>query len=258
MSKLLNKVSLITGAGSGIGAATAVHFANLGSNLALTGRNLSNLENTRTQIHEKGYQVKVELIQADLSKENDTKRVIEETVKLFGKIDILVNSAGTLTKGSIEEISLEDYDSIMNINVRSVLHLTKLAIPYLKATKGSIVNVSSVTGLRAFPGVISYNISKAAIDQLTRTAALELAQYGIRVNAVNPGVIITELHKKSGMSQEQYSKFLEHSKTTHALGRVGTADEVAKAIAFLASDDSSFTTGVTLPIDGGRSQMCPR
>ena len=258
MSKLLNKVSLITGAGSGIGAATAVHFANLGSNLALTGRNLNNLENTRTQIYDKGYQVKVELIQADLSKENDTKRVIEETVKLFGKIDILVNSAGTLTKGSIEEISLEDYDSIMNINVRSVLHLTKLAVPHLKATKGSIVNVSSVTGLRAFPGVISYNISKAAIDQLTRTAALELAQYGIRVNAVNPGVIITELHKKSGMSQEQYSKFLEHSKTTHALGRVGTADEVAKAIAFLASDDSSFTTGISLPVDGGRSQMCPR
>lgn len=258
MSKLLNKVSLITGAGSGIGAATAIHFANLGSNLALTGRNLNNLESTKTQILDKGYQVKVELIQADLSKENDTKRVIEETVKLFGKIDVLVNSAGTLNKGSIEEISLEDYDSIMNINVRSVLHLTKLAVPHLKATKGSIVNVSSVTGLRAFPGVISYNISKAAIDQLTRTAALELAQYGIRVNAVNPGVIITELHKKSGMSKEQYSQFLEHSKTTHALGRVGTADEVAKAIAFLASDDSSFTTGVTLPIDGGRSQMCPR
>ena len=101
-------------------------------------------------------------------------------------------------------------------------------------------------------------MSKAGLDQLTRTAALELAPDGVRVNAVNPGVIITELHKSGGMNPEDYEKFLNHSKTTHALGRPGTVGEVAKAIAFLASDDSSFTTGVSLPIDGGRSQMCPR
>lgn len=101
-------------------------------------------------------------------------------------------------------------------------------------------------------------MSKAGLDQLTRTAALELAPDGVRVNAVNPGVIITELHKSGGMSSGDYEKFLNHSKTTHALGRPGTVDEVAKAVVFLASDDSSFTTGVSLPIDGGRSQMCPR
>lgn len=109
-----------------------------------------------------------------------------------------------------------------------------------------------------FPGVVAYCISKAAIDQLTRSTALELAPKGVRVNAVNPGVIITEVHKRGGMSEEAYAKFLEHSKTTHAMGRPGTADEVAKAIAFLASDDASFITGVTLPVDGGRSVMCPR
>ena len=106
--------------------------------------------------------------------------------------------------------------------------------------------------------MLSYCISKAAIDQLTRSTALELAPKGVRVNAVNPGVIITEVHKRGGMSEEAYAKFLEHSKTTHAMGRPGTADEVAKAIAFLASDDASFITGATLAVDGGRSIMCPR
>lgn len=120
-------------------------------------------------------------------------------------------------------------------------------------------SVSSVfLNQHQFPGVAAYNISKAGLDQLTRTAALELAPEGVRVNAVNPGVIVTELHKSAGMNDKEYEEFLNHSKATHALGRAGTVDEVSKAIAFLASDDSSFTTGVTLPIDGGRSQMCPR
>lgn len=101
-------------------------------------------------------------------------------------------------------------------------------------------------------------MSKAALDQLTRSSALELAPKGVRVNSVNPGVIITQCHKRAGMTEEAYAKFLEHSKTTHALGRPGTPEEVAKAIAFLASDDASFITGVTLAVDGGRSIMCPR
>lgn len=106
--------------------------------------------------------------------------------------------------------------------------------------------------------MLSYCISKSAVDQLTRSVALELALKGVRVNAVNPGVIVTECHKRAGMSEEAYAKFLEHSRTTHAMGRAGTASEVAKAIAFLASDDASFITGVTLAVDGGRSIMCPR
>lgn len=101
-------------------------------------------------------------------------------------------------------------------------------------------------------------MSKAAVDQLTRTCALEVADRGVRVNAVNPGVIITQVHKRGGMDEEKYREFLEHSKTTHAMGRVGTVDEVADAIIFLASDSSSFITGQTLAIDGGRSIMCPR
>jgi NAD(P)-dependent dehydrogenase (short-subunit alcohol dehydrogenase family) len=123
---------------------------------------------------------------------------------------------------------------------------------------GNIVNVSSVTGLRAFPGVLAYCVSKAGLDQLTRCAALELAAKGVRVNAVNPGVVVTEIHKRGGMNEEQYEAFLEHSKGTHPLGRVGEAREIAELIFFLASDRASWITGATYSIDGGRAQTCAR
>jgi NAD(P)-dependent dehydrogenase (short-subunit alcohol dehydrogenase family) len=112
--------------------------------------------------------------------------------------------------------------------------------------------------LRAFAGVLAYCVSKAGLDQLTRCAALELAAKGVRVNAVNPGVVVTEIHKRGGMSEEQYEAFLEHSKTTHPLGRVGRAEEIAELILFLASNRASWITGGTYSIDGGRAQTCAR
>lgn len=120
------------------------------------------------------------------------------------------------------------------------------------------MNVSSVTGTRAFPGVLSYCVSKAALDQFTRCIALELAVDGVRANAVNPGVIVTELHKRGGMDDAKYEAFLEHSRTTHPLGRAGTADEVAATICFLASEQASFITGACVPVDGGRAETCLR
>lgn len=133
-----------------------------------------------------------------------------------------------------------------------------LAIPHLIKTKGTIVNVSSVNGLRSFPGLLAYNMSKSAVDQFTKCLALELASKQVRVNSVNPGVIITELQKRGGVDEEAYKKFLGRSKETHALGRPGNPQEVAEAIAFLASEQSSFVTGVNLCVDGGRHAMCPR
>lgn len=256
-----NKVALITGASSGIGKATAIHFAKLGYKLSLCGRNATALSETAALCLANNPQLSssdILTLSGDMAVEKDCEHAVAKTIEKFQKLDVLVPAAGILTTGSIEAMTMEQYDELMNINCRSIVLLMKLCTPHIIESKGNIVNVSSVTGLRAFPGVLSYCISKAAVDQLTRSTALELAPKGVRVNAVNPGVIITEVHKRGGMSEENYAKFLEHSKTTHALGRPGTADEVAKAIAFLASDDASFITGCTLPVDGGRSIMCPR
>lgn len=252
------KVVLITGASSGIGAATAKQFANLGASVALTGRNKENLESVASQCASVSNIPKPFVIPGELTNENDTKRILEATVKHFGQLDVLVNNAGILESGTIENTSLEQYDRLMNINVRSIYHLSMLAVPHLIKTKGNIVNVSSVNGIRAFPGVLAYCMSKAALDQFTRCAALDLAPKQVRVNSVNPGVTVTNLHKRSGMQEEQYKEFLERSKQTHALGRPGFPEEVAKAIVYLASDDASFVTGVSLPVDGGRHAMCPR
>lgn len=118
--------------------------------------------------------------------------------------------------------------------------------------------MSSVNGMRSFPGVLAYNMSKAALDQFTQCVALELADRGVRVNSVNPGVVITNIHKRGGMDDATYAAFLEHSKSTHALGRPGNAIEVAETIAFLGSERASFITGAIVPVDGGRHSMCPR
>ena len=169
-----------------------------------------------------------------------------------------MNAAGHISTGSIETTTLEAYDAMMNINLRAAFILMQKAVPSLIERRGNVVNVSSVTGLRAFPGVLAYCVSKAGLDQLTRCAALELAAKGVRVNAVNPGVVITEIHKRGGMSQTDYDAFLEHSKGTHPLGRVGEPAEVAELIYFLASEKASWITGATYSIDGGRAQTCAR
>lgn len=256
-TSLAGKVAIITGASSGIGAVTAQLFSKLGAVLAITGRNMENLKAVADKCSKEGEKQPL-IIQADLTNEGDTKRIIEETIKQYGKLDILVNNAGILETGSILNTSLEQYDRLMNTNVRSIYHLTMLAAPHLIETQGNIVNISSVNGLRAFANVLAYNISKCAVDQFTRCVALELAEKKVRVNAVNPGVVITELQKRGGLGPEAYAAFLERSKTTHALGRPGQPEEVAAAIAFLASDDASFITGASLPVDGGRHAMCPR
>lgn len=250
----LGKVVLITGSSSGIGAATARRLAKQGASIALCGRNTDNLNAISKEI---GVE-KTHVVAGDITQEADTKRIFNKTIEKYGKLDVLINNAGILETGTIENTSLEQYDRVMATNVRSIYHLTMLAVPHLIKTQGNIVNVSSVNGIRSFPGVLAYNISKTAVDQFTRCVALELASKNVRCNSVNPGVTITNLHKRGGMNDEAYAKFLEHTKTTHALGRAGQADEIAAAILFLASDEASFITGANLPVDGGRHAMCPR
>lgn len=249
------KVIIITGASSGIGRATAKVFAKLGANLVLVGRNKEKLNETAVNCVNGDDHLQ---LQADMCNETDVKCIIEQTIAKFNQLDVLVNAAGIIESGTIESTSMEQYDRIMNTNMRSLYHLTMLAVPELKKTKGNIINISSVCGLRSFPNVLAYNISKSAVDQFTRCVALELASYGVRCNSINPGVIVTELHRRGGMSEEAYEKFLEHCKTTHALGRAGEVNEVSGAICFLASDLASFITGINMPVDGGRHAMCPR
>lgn len=250
------KVAVVTGASSGIGRATVLVLAEQGVNVVAVGRNDADLGSLRDEARDLSGSIRIHL--ADITELSQVDRLVSETVQHMGQIDILVNAAGIIKSGSVEDTTMDDWDKMMTINVKSVLNLMQKCIPHLEKTKGNVVNVSSVTGTRAFPGLASYCVSKAAVDQLTRCAALDLAPKGIRVNAVNPGVVITNLHKRGGMNDEAYTAFLEHSKSTHPLGRPGEAKEVADLIAFLASDNAGWITGVTYAIDGGRAETCAR
>jgi len=250
------KVALVTGASSGIGEATAKAFAREGAKVAMVARRGQLLEELARRIEADGGAALG--VEADVTRDRDRERAIKDTVSALGGLDVLVNAAGIIAFGTIENTSLEAWQEMFDINVVSVYRLTQLALPQLIPRKGNVVIVSSVTGLRSFPGVLAYCSSKSAVDQLTRCAALELADKGVRVNAVNPGVTVTHLHRAGGLDEEAYRAFLERSKSTHPLGRVGTPEEVAELILFLASEDAGWITGTTVPIDGGRALTCAR
>jgi NAD(P)-dependent dehydrogenase (short-subunit alcohol dehydrogenase family) len=255
-NRFAGKIALVTGATSGIGQACAIAFATAGARVACVGRKEKALQHVSDRI--RGLETEALAIQADLSSLADMDRAVNETVEMFGGIDVLVNAAGHISSGTVENTSLEAWDEMMNVNVRAPFQLMQKALPSLIERRGNIVNVSSVTGLRAFPGVLAYCVSKAALDQLTRCASLEVAAKGVRVNAVNPGVVVTEIHKRGGMTEEAYAAFLEHSKQTHPLGRTGRPEEIAALVLFLASEAASWITGATYSIDGGRAQTCAR
>jgi NAD(P)-dependent dehydrogenase (short-subunit alcohol dehydrogenase family) len=195
---------------------------------------------------------------ADVTEASAPERIVSAAVAHFGGLTTLVNAAGIIGSGTVANTTDEQWDTMMDINARAPFRLMRAAVAALVATRGSVVNVSSVTGLRSFPGVLSYCVSKSAIDQLTRCAALELAPKGVRVNAVNPGVTVTNLHRRGGMNEENYEAFLTRSRETHPLGRPGDPSEIADLIYFLASEQSGWITGETIAIDGGRHLTCAR
>jgi NAD(P)-dependent dehydrogenase (short-subunit alcohol dehydrogenase family) len=249
------RISVVTGATSGIGRAVTAELLRQGSTVFGIGRDLEQLDAIAQEFGLDGaFQGHV----ADMTDTDQIDRSVAEIERMFGQVDVLVNAAGILKGGNIENTSLEDWDLMMEINVRSVFYLMQKCVPLLEKVRGNVVNVSSVTGLRSFPNVLAYCVSKAAVDQLTRCSALELAPKGIRVNAVNPGVTITNLHKRGGMNEKDYEKFLENAKNTHPIGRAGEAKEVADLICFLASDKAGWITGATYSIDGGRALTCAR
>ena len=248
------KVFIVTGASSGIGKATAIMAVERGAKVSFIARREKELKTLTSKLEPS----QVEVIAGDATNESDRKRIVERTVARFGGIDALVNAAGIIGNSTIENTTLEQWDTMFDIHLRSLFRLTQIALPSIIERKGNIVNVSSVAGIRSFPNVLPYCVSKAGVDQFTRCTALELASKGVRVNAVNPGVVVTNLHRNGGMQEDLYQKFLENSKNTHPIGRVGTAEEVAELILFLASDKAGWITGGSFSIDGGRAQTCAR
>ena len=253
--RFLNKVVLVTGASSGIGRACAYALGREGAKVVAAGRRAERLEETANAIRHAG--AECETVTGDVRDEATCRAWVETAVARFGGLDGLVNAAGVIGSGGLLETEPAEWDRVMDCNLRSIYLMTRAAAGALIERKGSVVNLSSVAGPRPYANLLAYCVSKAGVDQLTRCVALDLAPHGVRVNAVNPGVVVTELHTVTNTVAD-YPGFLERSKTTHPLGRVGNADEVAALILFLLSDETPWITGSTYAIDGGRALASAR
>ena len=241
--RLTNKTAIITGGGSGIGQACAWAFYQEGANVVLFGRREDKLKETAQELGSRAMTVS-----GDMTRTEDLDRLGQETLSKFHRIDILVNNAGLFKGAPLHEISDEQYDEMMNINMRAVFQLTRRVLPVMMEQKsGNIIHISSILGIIAVPQVAVYNISKGALNQFSRSIAVEYGSYGIRSNSICPGLIETDmtadLMKDEALMQE-WSK-------GYPIGRFGKPEDVASACLFLASDESSFITGTVLPVDGG-------
>jgi len=250
-----NRVMLVTGASSGIGRACARALGREGACVVAAGRRRDRLEETAAAIRKDGGDA--DAVTGDVREEATCREWVGEAVTRFRGLDGLVNAAGVLGAGSVIETAPAEWDRQMSSNVRSIYLLTRAAAPELIQRKGSVVNLSSVAGMRPYANLAAYCVSKAAVDMYTRCAALDFAPHGVRVNAVNPGVVVTELHTVTNAVPD-YAGFLERSKTTHPIGRVGQVEEVANLVLFLLSDEAGWITGVTYSIDGGRALASAR
>lgn len=244
ISRFENKVVIVTGAGSGIGAATAKRFHDEGAIVVLNGRRESKLSEVGAALGSDRYMIGL----ADVSTFEDVDNLVTDVIRRFGKIDILVNNAGTGAVGDFLTMPVKEWRDFFAVNVDGILHMARATLPHLIKSRGSIVNVSSVSGLGGDRGLSFYNATKGAVSNLTRSLAIEFAQKGVRINAVCPTTVLTEL---TTSVFEQYPELLGRLVERIPMGRAAQPEEVANVIAFLASDDASFVNGVNLPVDGG-------
>lgn len=245
--QLENKVAVITGGAAGIGRATALLFANKGAIVVIS--DIDKESGNQTLIELKKIRTECEFIKADVSKEDDIRYLMEDTVKKFGGIDILFNNAGVgNSEKKLADMTVEEWDYVVDINLKGVFLGMKYAIPEMeKRGGGSIINTSSLLGLKGKKFVSPYNASKAGVILVTQNAAVEYGRKGIRVNAIAPGVIDTSI--VDGWRQNE--RVWDIITKANALGRVGKPEEVANAVLFLASSEASYITGTTILVDGG-------
>ena len=247
------KVALVTGGSSGLGLAIAKAFVDAGAKVVVTGRRAAEIESAAKAIG-------AVAVAGDARDPGAATRAVAACVERFGALTTLVNNAGVIGNGTVEKTTREEWDRIVSISVDGTFETTRAAIPELRrsAAKGaSVLNFSSVAGNRPFGGLTAYCVAKAAVEMMTKCLALELAPDKIRVNAIAPGVIVTNLHTVTGAIAD-YPAFLERGKTTHPLGFVGAADDAANLALFLCSDAARWITGAIVPLDGGRALMSAR
>ena len=250
--KLKNKVVLITGGGTGVGKATALLFAKEGAKVIITGRREQVLKEVADEAIKES--LTIEYLVSDISKEEDCKAAVDFTVNKFGRIDILFNNAGVLYKEITHETTTEQWLNTFNVNVRGMYLMSKYAIPHmLEHGYGVIVNNSSILGLKASAGFAAYNSSKGAVNQLTRSMALEYADKGIRVNAICLGTVYTPMADNMFEQWGDKEIAIERYISVHPIGRLAQPEEAAHAILFLSDDNVSFMTGSMLSVDGGLS-----
>jgi len=250
MLRLSNKVALITGGTSGIGAATAILFAKEGAKVAITGRNEKRGQEITSQIRDSGGNAF--FVRTDVSKADDCRRAVEQTLTTFGRLDVLFNNAGVFYAHTTLDCTEEEWDQQIDINLKGTFLMSKYALPSMIAQgNGVIINNSSGWGLVGGDAAIAYCASKGGVVLLTKAMAVDHGRQGIRVNCICPGDVDTPMLPEDaafrGMKWEDYAA----GAANRPMGRVGTADEIAKAVLFLASDDSSFMTGAALVVDGG-------
>ncbi|NQV39148.1 MAG: SDR family oxidoreductase [Nitrosopumilus sp.] len=244
--KLSGKIALVTGGSRGIGLATAKILSENGSTVVITAKDEKRLENAVKEIPN------AIGIAADIRNTNDVKNVVNKIIEKFGKLDILVNNAGIFPKiKKLHEIDEDEWNEVLDVNLTGQFRFTKEAIPHLQKTCGSIINISSDAGIKAYQGfnADAYSASKAALILLTKCWALEYSKDKIRVNCICPGVVDTDMTKPF-LKTEKDKEFMN---SEHPIGRIGRPEEIGKAVLYFASDDASWTTGAILTVDGGES-----
>lgn len=250
MSKLTNKVAVITGGNSGMGLATARLFVKEGAKVIVTARNEDRL-NDSANLQDEGIRV----IKADVQKKEDLKNLFKVVADEYGQVDIVFANAGIGKVRPLEHVDDEHIDYIFDTNVKGVINTVQSALPYFNGDGGKVILNTSVSNVKGMPGLSVYAATKAAVRSLARTFSAELFPRGIRVNAISPGPIETPIFTKMDLTEEQQQEFAQNVVQSIPMGRPGKSEEIASAVLFLASDDSSYITGTELAVDGGMVQV---